>query len=213
VPSDLELLEAWSGGDAKAGNELFNRHFDSICRFFANKASEDIEDLIQKTFLACVEGRDRFRGDASFRGYLFGVARNVLRRYYRDKRYGKIRYHELESSVHDLSPGPSMLIADKREQTLLLHALRQLPIDSQITLELYYWENLSGRELGDVLGIPEGTVRGRIRKAKKLLEERLAELSESPALLQSTMANLEGWAKGLREQALPVKNPSDDGAD
>jgi RNA polymerase sigma-70 factor (ECF subfamily) len=202
MSEDLELLQKWSEGDSSAGNQLFNRHFDAICRFFANKVSEDVDDLIQKTFLACVEGKERFRGDSSFRSYLFGVARNVLRRYYRDKRYQKIRYDELESSVHDLSPGGSLLIAEKREQELLLHALRRLPIDHQITLELYYWENLSGRELGEVLGIPEGTVRGRIRRAKQLLEEQLETLSADPKVLQSTMANLEGWAKELRDQAL-----------
>lgn len=202
MSADLELLQKWSDGDASAGNQLFNRHFDAICRFFANKVSEDVDDLIQKTFLACVEGRERFRGDASFRSYLFGVARNVLRRYYRDKRYQKIRFDELESSVHDLAPGGSLLIAEKREQELLLHALRRLPLDHQITLELYYWENLSGRELGEVLGIPEGTVRGRIRRAKQLLEEQLEGLAASPQILQSTMANLEGWAKELRDHAL-----------
>lgn len=203
--SDIDLLEGWRGGDARAGNELFNRHFDSVCRFFANKAPNEVDDLIQRTFLACVEGRDRFRGDASFRGYLFGVARNVLRRYYRDKRYHDARFDPLVVSVHDLGPGPSLLIADKREQELLLQALRRLPMDHQITLELYYWENMSGSELAQVLDVPEGTVRGRIRRAKQLLETALSELAESPQQLESTVANLEGWARSLREKAL-VKN-------
>jgi RNA polymerase sigma factor (sigma-70 family) len=200
--SDIDLLDAWRAGDSRAGNELFNRHFDSICRFFANKAAHEVDDLIQRTFLACVEGRDRFRGDASFRGYLFGVARNVLRRHYRDKRYHDQRFDPLVVSVHDLGPAPSMLIADKREQELLLHALRRLPMDHQITLELYYWENMSGSELAQVLDIPEGTVRGRIRRAKQLLESAIAELAESPQQLESTIANLEGWAKSLRDKAV-----------
>lgn len=199
--SDIDLLDAWRDGDPRAGNELFNRHFDSVCRFFANKAANEVDDLIQRTFLACVEGRDRFRGDASFRGYLFGVARNVLRRYYRDKRYHDQRFDPLLVSVHDLGPGPSLLIAEKREQELLLAALRRLPMDHQITLELYYWESMSGSELAQVLDIPEGTVRGRIRRAKQLLEATLAELAESPLQLESTIANLEGWARSLRDKA------------
>ena len=51
MSADLELLQKWSDGDASAGNQLFNRHFDPVCRFFANKVSEDVDDLIQKTFL------------------------------------------------------------------------------------------------------------------------------------------------------------------
>jgi RNA polymerase sigma-70 factor (ECF subfamily) len=89
----------------------------------------------------------------------------------------------------------------------LLHALRRLPMDHQITLELYYWENLSGSELAEVLEVPEGTVRGRIRRAKTLLEASLAELAESPQQLESTVANLEGWALSLRDKAGVPKKP------
>ncbi|TPV95867.1 MAG: sigma-70 family RNA polymerase sigma factor [Myxococcales bacterium FL481] len=200
--SDLELLEAWRGGDLSAGNELFHRHFDAVCRFFANKVHEDVDDLIQRTFLGCVEGRERLRGDTGFRGYLFGVARNVLRRYFRDKRYFRERFAGLEISAEDVAPGPSLLLAEKREQQLLLRALRALPLDHQITLELYYWESLSGRELAEILEVPEGTVRGRIRRAKELLQEKLTELAASPEHLQTTLANLESWARSLREQAV-----------
>ena len=207
---DVELLDAWRDGDTRAGNELFHRHFDSVCRFFANKAPNEVDDLIQRTFLACVEGRDRFRGDASFRGYLFGVARNVLRRYYRDKRYYDNHFDPLVVSVHDMGPGPSLLVADKREQELLLQALRRLPMDHQITLELYYWENMSGSELGQVLDAPEGTVRGRIRRAKQLLEAALSELAESPSQLESTVANLEGWARSLRQKVEAKRGESDE---
>jgi RNA polymerase sigma-70 factor (ECF subfamily) len=202
VSDDFELLERWREGDAVAGNELFQRHFDGVCRFFANKLGDDVDDLIQKTFLACVEGKDRFRGEASFRGYLFGVARNVLRRYFRDKRYRGERFDALVTSVHDVSPGPSLLVAEKHEQRLLLSALRQIPLDLQITLELYYWEQMSASELAQVMGLPEGTIRGRIRRAKQLLEEKLAELGESPQLVHSTMGDLDGWARSLRGTAL-----------
>ncbi|MCA9685442.1 MAG: sigma-70 family RNA polymerase sigma factor, partial [Myxococcales bacterium] len=177
--SDLALLDAWRDGDQRAGNELFNRHFDSICRFFANKAPNEVDDLIQRTFLACVESRDRYRGEASFRGYLFGVARNVLRRYYRDKRYHDARFDPLVVSVHDLGPGPSLLIADKREQEILLAALRRLPMDHQITLELYYWEHMQAREIAAVFAVPEGTIRTRLRRARQLLVREIEALAES----------------------------------
>jgi RNA polymerase sigma-70 factor (ECF subfamily) len=70
-----------------------------------------------------------------------------------------------------------------------------------VTLELYYWEELPASELGRVLGVPEGTVRTRIRRAKTLLEEALAELGEGDRDLASTVANLEDWARSLRDQA------------
>ena len=71
---------AEKAGDAEAGTTLFERHFEAIARFFRNKTDGPLDDLVQRTFLGVLEGRDRIRGEAGFRGYLFGVARNVLRK-------------------------------------------------------------------------------------------------------------------------------------
>ena len=207
VANDLELLDAWRGGDRNAGSELFERHFDSICRFFANKIDRDVEDLVQKTFIACVEGKDRFRGQSSFRTYLFGVAHNMLRSYLRKRRRDNERFDLGVSSVTDLGLSPTVLIAQQREQQLTLQALRRIPLEHQVVLELYYWEDMTAADLGEVLGIPEGTVRGRIRRAKQLLEQALAELAESQALLESTVSGLETWARALREKILPENEP------
>ncbi len=199
MQEDFDLLDAWRRGDQSAGSELFNRHFDSICRFFANKSDSDVEDLVQTTFLAIVESADNFRGQGSFRGFLFGVARNILRRHYRNKRQNRERYDPLQQSVADFAPTPSAIIAGKREHQVLLQALRQLPMDHQALLELYYWESLTAPELATIFEIPEGTVRGRIRRAKQLLEEQLNKLVKEPAILESTIGNLDGWAESLRK--------------
>jgi hypothetical protein len=57
----------------------------------------------------------------------------------------------------------------------------------------------AAKDIGDVLEIPEGTARTRIRRAKQLLEAQLAALAASPALLQSTVSDLESWAGKLRD--------------
>jgi RNA polymerase sigma factor (sigma-70 family) len=202
VATDLELLEAWRSGDRSAGSQLFERHFDSICRFFANKIQSDVDDLVQRTFQACVEGKERFRGQSSFRTYLFGVAHNVLRSHLRKRRREGERFDFGLTSVFDLGLSPTTLIAQAKEQQLTLQALRRIPLDHQIVLELYYWEDMEASELAEVLEMPEGTVRSRIRRAKQLIEEQLAKLAESDALLESTMSNLDSWARSLRAKVL-----------
>lgn len=197
--TDVELLDRWRDGDLGAGDELFNRHFTSVHRFFRNKVQEEsLEDLVQQTFMASVEGRERFRSDSTFRTYLFGVAHNLLRDHYRRQR--KVEVLDFgETSVEDVRVGPNTLIGRQQEQRLLLEGLRRIPIDSQIVLELYYWEELSASQTAAVLGIPEGTVRGRVRKAKALLKKKLTVLARSAADLESTVQDLEGWAASLRE--------------
>jgi RNA polymerase sigma-70 factor (ECF subfamily) len=201
TPSDIELLDAWRAGDTDAGERLFERHYAAVARFFRNKVNRGVEDVIQNTFLALVETKDRFRGDSSFKTYLFGVANNVLRQHYRKQKRDADRLDFGHTSAQDLGPGPSTIAAEKSEQRLLLQALRAIPLEHQIVLELYFWEPMSAREIGEVLETPEGTIRTRIRKAKQLLEEQLAAFSASPELLERTKSNLEDWAKSLRERA------------
>ena len=200
MATDAELLEAWRGGDRKSGEELFERHFDAVARFFRNKVDHGIDDLIQRTFLACVETKDRFRGDSSFRTYLFGVAHNVLGKHFRSKKRHGDKIDFGVTSVFDLSPSPSVIVAKHREQQVLLQALRQIPLDHQIVLELYFWEKLSAREVADIVGVPEGTAKTRIRRAKQLLEDQMGKLVWSKDQLESTIANLDGWAASLRDQ-------------
>jgi RNA polymerase sigma-70 factor (ECF subfamily) len=199
-PTDEELLTAWKAGDRAAGDRLFERHFDALYRFFGRKTGGDISDLVQRTFLALVEGKERFRGEASVRTYLFAIARNELLVHFRGHRRDEPVDFSVHS-LHDLGPSPSQILAGKREDRLLLEALRRIPLDLQIAVELHYWEGLHGPELARVLDIPEGTVRSRLRRGLEMLREQAAQLAESPELLRSTMTDLDRWAEQVREQS------------
>jgi RNA polymerase sigma-70 factor (ECF subfamily) len=194
---DEALLTSWRAGDDAAGEVLFERHFAAVARFFRNKVGEQTGDLVQQTFLGCLEGRTRIQGDAGFRSYLFGVARNVLRRHIE----GRVRAPvDLDAVVAaDLGPSITTHLRVRDEERLLLEALRRLPLDQQIALELFYWEHLSGPELAATLGEPEGTVRSRLRRARQQLEAELARLADSDEVLGATTTDLDRWARGLRD--------------
>jgi RNA polymerase sigma factor (sigma-70 family) len=202
VPSDFELLEAWRGGDKAAGNQLFDRYFDPVHRFFRNKVTEGAEDLVQQTFLALVQSRDHFRGESSFRTYLFTAARSKLYTYLDRRRREGDRIDYGVTSCEDLGVSPSRVIARDDDERLLLHALRRLPVDLQVALELFYFEQMRGPALAEALGVPEGTVRSRIRRGRALLREHLEAVMQSPDRVATTMTNLEAWAEALRERAL-----------
>jgi RNA polymerase sigma factor (sigma-70 family) len=203
VGPDADLVARWRGGDAAAGQDLFARHFDSLYRFFLNKAEDAVDDLIQATFLAVVASRDEFRGDASFRSYLFAIARHELYAHYRKRARRNAEDDIGELSVEDLGTRPSGVLARHREQQLLLRALRSLPLDLQVALELHYWEELSGSEMAVALGVPEGTARSRLRRALERLEEALKQLADDPETLASSLGNLDRWAASLRTSLAP----------
>lgn len=204
-PGDEALLEAWRGGDRPAGAQLFARHYDLVVRFFVNKVGvEEQADLIQRTFLACVEGRDRVAGDR-FRNYLLGIAFRQLYKHYDRCRGERARLDYGTVSVQDLDPSPSQIVVRHDEQRLLLAALRRIPLEYQVALELAYWEGYTAARLAEVLALPLGTAKTRIRRARQLVEEQLEALADSPDLLQSTRMNLDAWAQGLRDLAGSAK--------
>jgi RNA polymerase sigma factor (sigma-70 family) len=198
VTEDAELLDRWRSGDTRAGGELFERHFRSLSRFLSSKVGNDIDDVLQATFEACVEGRHRIRDGASFRGYLFAIARRELFAYYRRRSRDPLPDIETRSAI-DLGPSPSAVMAEREEHRLVLEGLRRLPIDQQVVLELTYWEDLSDRDVAVVLEVPHGTVKSRIRRAKLALDRIIGELSATPDLVASTRQDLEGWARQLRD--------------
>jgi RNA polymerase sigma-70 factor (ECF subfamily) len=203
MSTDQELLAAWRAGDQTLGNDLFQRHFAAVHRYFANKvgSERDVEDLIQRTFLAVLEAHDRFAGNSSFKTWVLGIAHNLLCEHYRGQRRGGGPAIDLsEISVRDLCAGPSTLLGRRRDEQALLEALRSLPFDAQVVLELYYWERMTGAEVGDLVGIPENTARSRLRKAKQLLLDalRTGGLSDRKA---SDEDDLERWADEVRQAA------------
>lgn len=200
-PADHELLLAWRSGDRRAGGTLFDRHFATLRRFFYNKAcnESEVEELIQRSLTACVESAERFRGDSSFKTWLLAIARNILREWTRESLRKGADEHEVDDMCSERrGPGLSSRLDVQREHQLLLAALRRLPLESQLLLELFYWEELSAAELAEVLGVPEGTVRTRLRKAKLDLRGTVDQLARTKAELDSVHSGLEGWARGLR---------------
>jgi RNA polymerase sigma factor (sigma-70 family) len=199
VDADAELLASWASGDERAGKALLERHYVAVFRFFRAKVNIEIDDLVQQTFLGLVESQAKWRGDSSFRSYLFGIARNVLRHHYRrrERKEGRIDFGT--HSVVDLGASPSAFLAEKGDRRLLLEALRRLPVDDQIVIELYHWEALRGADLARVLELTEPAVRSRLHRAKARLAKAMEEIARSEGMLQSTATGLEEWAVRVRE--------------
>ena len=194
-PTDLTLLEQWRAGDAEAGQALFERHFDSIYGFFETKCPAEADELVQATFLACLRAKNQFRGDSSFRTYLFTIARNELYRVLRTRQRQGTQVDFALSSIAELVSTPGTRMARNQEHRHLLEALRRLPVEQQTLLELHYWEEMDIAELAKVFDAQAATIRTRLHRARKALRE-LVEHGAPPQVLES-LDTMDAWAKGL----------------
>ncbi len=163
---------------------LVARHAPALTLFFRGLVRDDVEELVQETFLRMLEGQERMQG-SDRQAYLFGIARNVLREHLR--KLGRDRMIDPDvDSMAVLDPGPSTIAARRRDERLLAEALRRLPVRLQVMLQLRYWEKLKLKEIAAIEGLSEPGMRNRMMRAKKLLEQHLHELERTTPLLVST---------------------------
>jgi RNA polymerase sigma factor (sigma-70 family) len=172
---DLELLDRWRAGDSAAGETLFARYFESLCRFFATKCN-DADELVQRTLVACLKAKEQFRRQSSFRTYVFTVARHELYHHMRRLRRDQERLDFSVTSVAELLTTPATRLARDEARRRILDILRTLPLEQQTLLELHYWEDMDASALAEVFETTLGNIRVRLHRARQALKEKAGTL-------------------------------------
>jgi RNA polymerase sigma-70 factor (ECF subfamily) len=196
VESDVDLLNAWRAGDAANGRALFQKYFQALYRFFANKC-DDPDEMVQQTFLAIVKAKDQFAGRSSFRTYLYTVARHELYRHLRGLQRARNFDPEL-SSIADLATSAGGKLARNQQHKLLCAALRTLPVEQQTLLELHYWDGLDATALAEVFESNAAAIRNRLHRAREKLREAMAATEGIPPDTVATVEAVDAFARSLR---------------
>ena len=145
-------------------------YFGLLWRYFRTRAGGDAEDLVQQTLVEYLESAGRAGPVRHPRAYVLRVARSVLFRYYR----ACGPFDPMTQSVADATVSPSSRLARHRREGRLQAAVEELPYALHEVVDLYYGEGLRGAELAEALGVPEGTVRSRLRRARDQLRTACA---------------------------------------
>ena len=190
---DRTLLDRWQAGDTVAGQALFAKHFQSVYSFFSTKLSDEAEELTQKTFAACVQARVRFRGDSTFKTFLFAIAKHQLYAAIETVRRTGARLDYGVTSIQDLVTTPGTKLARDQEHRHVIEAMRRLPIEQQALLEMHYWEELDAAALAEIFETTDVTIRQRLSRARKALRE-LLESTHSPAIADKLFQS-QGWLR------------------
>ncbi len=198
---DLELLLKWREGDRKAGELLFAKHFAGVRRYFRLKFPDAHEDLLQETFSRIVQSRDEFRGESTFKTYLFRIARYVGHEHIRKRYRQGGEFSPAQSSLADLTGRrQSSVLAEREDHRLLLDALQHLSLEQQEVIDLYYWEGLTAKQVGESIEVPESTVRSRLRLAVRHLAKLHRELGQQEHSRELTEDDVECWLHALRQE-------------
>lgn len=170
--SDAVLLSLWRAGDRSAGTALIHRHEPAIVRFFHRRFGGEVCDLLQRTWVAILESRGRIANDHRFGAFCLGVARNIA--------FEEIRARvrrvpcAAELGIPEESPSPCDLALHEETIQRLARASSRLSGDFAAVVHRYYFEERTAPAIGRLLGIPENTVRSRLRRARDFLRGELA---------------------------------------
>ena len=170
---DAELIARWKAGDQAAATVLVERHSQALARFAVScGARDEVEELVQDTFVRAFGSLDSFRGDSSFRTWLFTIERRLLLDRHRAE---KRRPKSTEIMEEDAATEYDALDQMVGEETgaRLRGAIDRLTPTQREVFVLRVTEGMSYREIADTVGTTEGAARVHYHNAMRSIKELL----------------------------------------
>ncbi len=180
-------MDAQQATRASAATEdfdaVFREHFAQVHRFIARRVGRALaEDLTAEVFATAYRRRAAYQPERGpLRSWLYGIANNVVRGHWRDEQ----QLLELDARIAHDSPGPlnAERFADAADERVIAAtlaprvagALAELSAEQREVLLLHAWADLSHEEIAAALGIPRGTARSRLSRARAALRAQLGE--------------------------------------
>ena len=172
---DLELIARWKRGDERAATELVTRHAPALARFaVASGERGEVDELVQDTFVRAFNSIDGFRGDSSFRTWLFTIERRLLLDRRRAEKRRRDRTEIQESDAATEYDALDSVVADETQRRLRDAVERLSPTQREV-FTLRVAEGLSYKEIAEAVGTTEGAARVHYHNAMRAVKEFLDE--------------------------------------
>ncbi len=174
-PTDLELIVRWKAGDTRAATRLVGRHSQALARFAASSGErEGIEELVQDTFVRAFASLDSFRGESSFRTWLFTIERNLML----DRRRAEKRDREsvpIQEADRVSEYGALDALIAEEVQERVRRSLDALSPTQREVFTLRVQQGLSYKEIAEIVNSTEGAARVHYHNAIQTVKEFLKD--------------------------------------
>lgn len=148
------------------GNDVYRTAFVIL------KSKELAEDVYQETFLKVTKYYESFRKESSIKTWIIGIAVNICRDYMRSSWKKRVIVSD-EFPTLASDSDTEALIEKRNEKRELINAIMKLPDKYREIIQLFYYQELDVKDIGEILKIPGGTVKSRLFKARNLLHEMM----------------------------------------
>lgn len=183
-PNDTDLMLQLQRGDDLALNALMTRWQQPLVNFIYRYIGNETEalDLAQETFMRVFESRHRYKPSAKFSTWLFTIASNLCRNFFRwQKRHPTVPLtaetddsNLAERATADRAASPAEAVEQRERAEAVRRHIHALPHDLKSAILLFEYEDLSHQEIAGVLGCSVKAVETRLYRARNILREKLA---------------------------------------
>jgi RNA polymerase sigma-70 factor, ECF subfamily len=168
--------------------------------FHLTHSRDEAEDLVQETTLLAYRGFHTFQAGTNFKAWFFRIMTNqAIQKYRKRQREPDITeiedvpelylyQHTAQAGLHARNQDPVHAVLDRIDGERIAAALADLPVEYRIVSALYFTQGLSYQEIADAVGIPVGTVRSRLHRARGLLQKALWEIAEADGIVATVGA-------------------------
>jgi RNA polymerase sigma-70 factor, ECF subfamily len=173
--TDLELIGRWKSGEGRAATKLVARHSQALARFTVSSGERvEVEEIVQDTFVRAFGAIDSYRGESSFRTWLFTIARRlILDRRRAEKRSRNIVEIQETDSVSEYGALDAIVAEEAAER--VRRALEKLTLMQREVFTLRVRQGLAYREIAEVVGSTEGATRVHYHNAVETIKRYLRD--------------------------------------
>jgi RNA polymerase sigma-70 factor (ECF subfamily) len=172
-PTDAELIRRWRSGESMAATRLVERHAPGLARFVAGEGERDnVDEVVQDTFVRAFAAIDSFRGESAFRTWLFTIARRLILDRRRSERRSRMVATVEEGDAVTTFDALDTMVADE-SMVRVRQAVEALSQKQREVFMLRLEQGLSYKEIADLVGSTEGAARVHYHNAMRAVKEFL----------------------------------------
>lgn len=176
--TEKEIIQRCLADDMQCQRMLFDQHAGKMMTICLRYASDQMEaeDLLMESFVKIFRYMHQYKFEGSFEGWMRRVVVNTALKHLQKK---KIRFEEIkpDKATESLEAGAYMHLGEKE----ILELIKQLPDGYRLVFNLYVIEGYSHEEIAEMLKIQPGTSRSQLVKARKMLQQQIADLHKTVA--------------------------------
>ena len=178
---DVALVNALKAGNTNAFRFLVDKYRNLVWHMVLRMTNrqEDAEDLCQEIFIRVFKQMDKFRGDSKLSTWIGSIAYNACVDHMRKSK------REVLSDASSLGPvnmaasdvSPLLNNIDRKTMTKLVHQIiEKMPLQYRTVVTLFHLEEFSYREIEEITGMPEGTVKSYLSRGREIIRQKMTEL-------------------------------------